>query len=239
MKLTFLGTKANIESRAPLHARHSSLKVAYKRSSVIIDCGLDWLDLVGRWRAAAIVLTHAHPDHAFGLQNGAPCPVLATAETWEAIGHFPIEQRQTVLPRKPMRVGDLDLEAFPVSHSLRAPAVGFRVAAGRRAFFYVPDVVDIEDRTGALAGIDLYVGDGSTLTRPLVRRQGGSLFGHTTIRAQLGWCAKAGVRRALFTHCGSDIVGDERRAEAKLAELAAERGLSASFARDGQELLLS
>jgi phosphoribosyl 1,2-cyclic phosphodiesterase len=186
MKLTFLGTKANIESRSPRHSRNSSLKIAYRRSSVVIDCGLDWLDLASRWQAAAIFLTHAHPDHAFGLQNGAPCPVYATAEAWQAIGDFPIEQRQIIVPRKPIRVGDLGLEAFPVSHSLRAPATGFRVAAGRRAIFYVPDVVDIEDRPGALAGIDLYVGDGSTMTRPLVRRRGGSLFGHTTRRSSAG-----------------------------------------------------
>jgi hypothetical protein len=47
------------------------------------------------------------------------------------------------------------------------------------------------------------------------------------------------VKRAVFTHCGSDIVRDEGRAEAKLAELAAERGLSASLAHDGLELVLS
>jgi len=39
----------------------------------------------------------------------------------------------------------IEFEAFPVEHSLRAPAVGYRVTAGRRAIFYGPDLVSIVD----------------------------------------------------------------------------------------------
>lgn len=238
MKLTFLGTKANIETRSRRHGRHSALQIAYRGVHIVIDCGLDWLDEVMDWRVAAIFVTHAHPDHAFGLQDGAPCPVYATRETWDAIGDFPIAQRETIAPRKAVELEDFVVEAFPVIHSLRAPAVGYRVTAGRRSIFYVPDVVDIEDRRSALADIDLYVGDGSSLTRSLVRRRGDELFGHTTIRAQLGWCTQEGVERALFTHCGNQIVGDERRMREKLSAMAAERRLRAELARDGMELTL-
>lgn len=52
----------------------------------MLDCGADWLGRVARLRPSAIVLTHAHPDHAAGLADGAPCPVYATAETWDRIG---------------------------------------------------------------------------------------------------------------------------------------------------------
>ena len=45
-------------------------------------------------------------------------------------------------------------EAFPVEHSIRAPAVGYRVTAiGKGCVFYVPDVVRIYDRSAALAGM--------------------------------------------------------------------------------------
>jgi ribonuclease BN (tRNA processing enzyme) len=136
-------------------------------------------------------------------------------------------------------VAGLTVEAFPVVHSLRAPAVGFRIATRGRSFFYVPDVVAIPDREAALSGIDLFVGDGATMTRPMVRRRGRRLFGHTTVRAQIGWCGKAGVRRAIFTHCGSEIIdGDERRLGAKLRAMGRERGVDARFAYDGLELTL-
>ncbi len=51
MKLTFLGTRGEIEART-----------------------------LERQRPAAIVVIHAHPDHAWGLRDGAPCPVWATED---------------------------------------------------------------------------------------------------------------------------------------------------------------
>ena len=59
-------------------------------------------------------------------------------------------------------------------------------------------------RLAALSGADLYVGDGSTLKGSLVRRHAtGALMGHTTVRAQLGWLAKYGISRAVFSHFGT------------------------------------
>ena len=78
MKLTFLGTRAKIDAGTQRHGKQSSMKVSYYDTEVIIDCGEDWLGRVSGWKADAIVVTHAHPDHAFGLKEGAPCPVFAT-----------------------------------------------------------------------------------------------------------------------------------------------------------------
>ena len=87
--------------------------------------------------------------------------------------------------REPIDVNGIEVEAFPVEHSIRAPAVGYRIAANRRSAFYVPDVVAICDPTAALRGIDLYIGDGATVTRPIIRRPNGLRIGHTPIRSQL------------------------------------------------------
>jgi hypothetical protein len=122
------------------------------------------------------------------------------------------DQQATIMPeRKPIDVCGICFEAFPVEHSILAPAVGYRIAANRRSAFYVPDVVTICDPAAALRGIDLYTGDGATVTRPIIRRRGAVRIGHTPIRTQLDWCRAQLVRRAIFTHCGSQIVsGDER-----------------------------
>jgi hypothetical protein len=72
------------------------------------------------------------------------------------------------------------------------------------------------------------------MARPLVRRRGDILFGHTPIRTQLGWCRADGVPHAIFTHCGSQIVtGDQAKLTEQLESWAAERGLTAQFAHDG------
>ena len=142
--------------------------------------------------------------------------------------------------REPVEIGGLTLEAFPVEHSIRAPAVGFRISGGAASFFYVPDVVAIRERAAALGGVDLYIGDGAAPTRSLVRRRGDALFGHTPISTQLGWCRKEGVPRALFTHCGDEIIrGDERTLGALVRRLGRERGVEARLAYDGLDVRLS
>jgi hypothetical protein len=107
------------------------------------------------------------------------------------------------------------------------------------AIFYVPDVVYIHDREQALKGAKLYVGDGATVIRSMVRRRGDALFGHAPIRTQLTWCQKEGVPRAIFTHYGTELVaGDEPSLVARIEEMARERRVRAEVAYDGMEVVL-
>jgi hypothetical protein len=94
--------------------------------------------------------------------------VYATAETWSATGRYPIAERAVVEPRRPLTVLGIEFEAFPVEHSLRAPAVGYRITAGRAAIFYGPDLVSIVDEQEALSSLDLYVGDGAGVRRSII-----------------------------------------------------------------------
>ena len=196
MKLTFLGTRAWIAASNRRHRRHSALLVAYHGRRLMVDCGADWRGRLDRVKPDAIVLTHAHPDHAWGLRDGFDGPVLATVDTWADLDDYPLADRRTLAPRTPTDLAGVTIEAFPVLHATRAPTVALELT-GDATLLYAPDVVDITDRAAALAGVDLYIGDGVSLTRSHVRRAGGTLVGHTTIRAQLGWCAEAGVARAL------------------------------------------
>lgn len=237
MKLTFLGTRGYTEVSNRRHRLHSALEVAYESTRIMIDCGEDWQGRLATLDPDAVVVTHAHPDHAWGLKDGAPCPVHATRDTWAALD-FELEGTRTVRSRAPFSVGDVTFEAFPVEHSTRAPTVGYRVEAGVVTIFYVPDVVYVDDRDEALGGVDLYVGDGSTLTQSMVRKIDDRLVGHTPMRTQLTWCQKVGVPRAVFTHCGSEIIeGDERTLGAELRSMADERGVEVEIAHDGQQMV--
>jgi phosphoribosyl 1,2-cyclic phosphodiesterase len=126
MKLNFLGTRGYIETRTERHRMHSALLLGYKGRQLLIDCGEDWLHEIHRLqpRPDAILVTHAHPDHAGGLRNGAPCPVFATVEAWQEMAKHAIVERRAILPRHQFRIGSFIIEAFPVVHSVRAPAVG-------------------------------------------------------------------------------------------------------------------
>lgn len=204
----------------------------------MIDCGGDWLGRLGAIAPAAIVLTHAHPDHAGGLAKGAPCPVYATASTWERID-VPVRQRRIIAPGRTRRIDGIRLRAFPVQHSILAPAVGYRITAGGITVFYAPDLVAIVDRAAALHGVRLYVGDGATISRPLIRRRHGVLIGHTPISTQIRWCGKEGVPRALFTHCGSQVLkADGPHLRAVIRAMGREVDVDAGLAHDGMALVL-
>jgi hypothetical protein len=153
---------------------------------------------------------------------------------------YPIPERITVEAGKPVELRGLTFEPFEVVHSIRAPASGYRVTGGGASFFYAPDVVDIIGRSRALGGISLYIGDGATVVRSMVRRKGDSLFGHTPIRAQLAWCGEERVPRAIFTHCGTGIVtADEREVSERVRLLGKARGVEAEIAHDGLDISLS
>ena len=185
------------------------------------------------------MLTHAHPDHAWGLKRGAPCPVYAPQKTWQELQHYPIKDHLVIDERTPTKICGITFEAFPVEHSILSPAVGYRVSAGRSRIFYAPDLIFIHDRQDALKGVQVYIGDGATVTRSFIRRRGKTLIGHSPVRTQLTWCEKEGVPKAIITHCGSEIVtGDEHKLSAKLRAMAAERGVEVRLAYDGMKLEL-
>jgi phosphoribosyl 1,2-cyclic phosphodiesterase len=239
VKLEFLGTRGNIDVRTRRHHMHSSMLASYYGTRLMVDCGEDWLHRLQRVHPQAIIVTHAHPDHAWGLKEGAPCPVYATEESWEDMKNYAVADRRVIEQRSLTALLGMTVEAFPVRHSTLAPAVGYRITANRVSVFYVPDLVYIDDRAAALSGVQIYIGDGATLVRSMVRKSDDHLIGHTPIRTQLTWCEKEGVPRAIFTHCGSQIVkGDERVLGAKLRALARERGVHAEIAHDGMEVIL-
>lgn len=49
------------------------------------------------------------------------------------------------------------------------------------AVLYAPDVLSIRERDLTLEGKTLYVGDGASLTRSIVRRRGQIAIGHASI----------------------------------------------------------
>jgi phosphoribosyl 1,2-cyclic phosphodiesterase len=236
MKLTFLGTRGEIEARTALHRMHSCLMVDGR---VLVDCGADWLGKISALRPQAIILTHAHLDHAGGLKRGAPCPVYATAQTWAGLKRYPVRDREMIAPRRPVRIGDIEFEAFSVEHSLIAPAVGYRITADAVAVFYVPDLVSIPEQHEALSGVQLYIGDGASIIRPILRRRAEVLVGHASVRDQLEWCCDEGVSQAVITHCGSQIVKtDARTAAARIQALGREHGVQVVIAHDGLKLMV-
>jgi hypothetical protein len=108
------------------------------------------------------------------------------------------------------------------------------------SLFYLPDVANLPNAADALRGVNVYIGDGATIVRSMVRKKNGTMVGHAPVTTQLGWCAKAHVPRAIFTHCGSPVVrGDARPLNALMRRIGREHGIAASLARDGDRMALA
>ncbi|MEP7132860.1 MAG: MBL fold metallo-hydrolase, partial [Acidobacteriota bacterium] len=197
MRLRFYGTKGYVDASSRSHAGHSAFTVEAAGFRLLCDFGENRRGQIAKIAPDAVFVSHAHPDHAWGLAEGSAVPVLASEASHALMSAFPIAERIRALPGAPEALGPFRVTTFEVLHSVRCPCVAARIETPEGTVVYSGDIVSFEStaaRDLALEGADVYVGDGSTLTASLVRRHGsGALVGHTTIRAQLGWLGKARV----------------------------------------------
>lgn len=213
------------------------LSCAGKR--LLLDAGSTWTGKLRGLRPDWIAITHAHPDHAFALEEGTDVPVFVSSQSYELLKHYPVKRFRVFELDEPLRIGPFRVRPYEVVHSIRAPAVGYRIRAGGTTIVYNPDIISIVSEESVLPGVDVYIGDGATLTRPLVRRANGALFGHTTVRAQLNWCKRYGIRRAYIVHCGKQLVQMEPELLRERVNELAGPAMRASVAYDGMRVRLA
>jgi len=217
----FLGTRGYIEESSRRHRMHSALMLVSRGKRLLLDAGETWQGRLAELAPDWIAITHAHPDHSFALAEGTTVPVYVSQESRDLLARYPVRRFRVFDAGDVLRLGPFRVRPYDVVHSIRAPAVGFRITADGRTLAYNPDIVSIVEEESVLPGVDVYVGDGATLTRPMVRRRGDTLFGHTTVRAQLNWCKRYGIHVAYIVHCGKQLVEmDAAELQRRIDELA-------------------
>ncbi len=222
-RFTFLGTKGEIEEYTERHKFNSSLLVRAENSTILIDYGKLRQHTLEELAPDAILITHAHPDHYAWLYEDlkTEIPVYLTRETLE-YGKFRPGNSRVIEPSAGFEICVFHCLAYIVLHSIRCPAVGYKVTAPDCTFIYNSDLVDIVEKESVLTGVDYYIGDGSGIKANLVRRRDDVLFGHTRTTTQINWCQKYGISNIIFTHLGKETIvkEDEFRIEHPEALLA-------------------
>jgi len=198
--ITFLGTRGDIEESSFKHRNTSALVISHKAQKVLVDFGQGNTNFPEG--ITAVIISHAHPDHAFGLKGRRlDVPVYLNKFSNRILKKEDFPFRRKIFWRKPFLIGDIKVTPVPVLHSINAPTSGFIFEVDNRKLAYFPDVLMIRKKD-VLLGVDVYIGDGATLEQDILRRKGNKVIGHASIRTQLKWLKGAKVKRAIFTHYG-------------------------------------
>jgi len=231
LKLIFLGTKGEIEESNEKHRYNSSLLLVSEGDRLLVDYGMLHRYNLEELVPGAILITHAHPDHYVWLEQDVETdiPVYLTEETLN-YGKFKPSNINVIEPDKYYNEGSFQFTAYRVLHSIRCPAVGYKVKTQNKTLVYNPDLVDIVNKAEVLADVDYYIGDGSSIKSNLVRRRGDILFGHTRMTTQINWCKKYGIDHIIFTHLGRETIAAEDEFGRDHPE--------AIFAYDGMEVII-
>jgi phosphoribosyl 1,2-cyclic phosphate phosphodiesterase len=230
MKVTFLGTGTSVgvpsvgcdcdtcRSADPRDNRlRTSLLLEKDEHKILIDASTDFRQQALRTginRIDAILFTHAHADHCFGLDDTRPImfrrgPIscFATEITWQGLRRVysyafepaPYAGVPRIIPETidgAFCLFSLEIEPLTVIHG-RLPVTAYRI--GR--FAYVTDCNQVPDEAcSRLEGLDLLVIDALRFKAHPT---------HLSVEDSLRYIDRLKPRRALLTHISHDIKHQE------------------------------
>jgi len=235
MRLTFLGTgtSTGVPSLA-CHCRvctspdphdkrtRPSLLIEFDGRAVVIDTAPDFRQQAlreGLQRLDAVLFTHTHADHIFGLDDvrpfnfrqGAPIPIYADCRSMESLrrifayvfeGTYPhggIPRLDPHLIEGPFELWGERMTPLKVLHG-ELPVLGYRF----RDAAYVTDFSSIPEETvPMLEGLDVLI---------LAALRHKPHPAHSTLEQSVAWVERLKPRRAYFTHMAHELGHEETNA---------------------------
>ena len=212
VKFKFLGTRANIEESSKKHKYRSSFLIEYKKTKLLFDYGTLHKKNLEKIKPDAVLITHAHPDHYSWTEENIATnvPVYLTKETFK-YGKFKPQNFKIIKPNKKFKIKKFTILPYRVLHSIRCPAVGFKIFADKKNIIYTGDLADIVNKDKILNDADYYIGDGSCIRANLVRKKDNVIIGHARITTQINWCKKHKIKNIIFTHLGKETIKKEKQ----------------------------
>ena len=226
MHMAFLGTSGAVPSRG---RDTTSLAFVAPDGAVLVDCGGSpvrklQLAAVDPAHVGHVVITHIHPDHAYGLPalvqtlyllgRAAPLPIFCPLEHVDPLERlldvFRLRHRREIFPvtlhgiepreRAPvLATASFTLTASPNEHGAMAN-VALRVdGPPRGAVVYSSDTTPCDAVVRLAAGAHTLVHEAT-----FPHRHRGRFGAHSTAREAGEIAARAGVQRLLLAHIEAD-----------------------------------
>jgi phosphoribosyl 1,2-cyclic phosphate phosphodiesterase len=230
MKLTFLGTGTSTGvpsiacdcetclSEDPRDKRlRTSVLIEHAGKTILVDTSSDFRQQALRAnirRLDAVLITHCHVDHVFGLDDIRPLnfrygalPIFANDIAWIDLrrifqyifkpthfgGGLPQLIPHTVMHNAPFCIGEMDITPLEVIHG-KLPVIAYRF----NDFAYATDLNFISEETiQGLQGLDVLILD-------CVRLKPHST--HLGLNESLEYIERINPKRAFLTHLNHDIL---------------------------------
>lgn len=226
MGIPVIGCECRIcRSKDPRNKRRrSSLYIQTPEASIVIDTSLDFREqalVYGVPRVDAVLITHSHADHIFGLDDirryntlqGALIPVYGSSETIADLrrifNYINVREPEPGVFRPrldfieahaPFIVGCVSVKPLPVVHG-RSVTFGYRLEREGCSLGYVPDCKEMPDATvKGFQGVDVMILDGLR-HRPHPT--------HLTVEQAVRLLGKIGARHSYLTHICHDLDHEE------------------------------
>jgi len=246
--IKFYGTRGMVKEKSPEHLYHSSLLLDSGKTRVLIDWGEIHPENIPE-RLDAVIITHAHPDHFFGLKGREVPNLFITDATLESPyfkkEDFDLSRVHIFKRRSSFSIGDISFVSVPVLHSSLAPNIALFITMNGKRICYASDILNMmsNHRDRFLQDCDLYIGDLSTLEPHSITRWSSKYkepIGHASPKLQMKWASSHSVKQIIFTHLGSASISNPELLEERILSFSKELGLSRPIiATDNLEINLS
>jgi ribonuclease Z len=232
MHFAFLGTSGSVPSAT---RDTTSIVVVVPGAAMLIDCGGSPMQKLHRagvdpQALSAVVITHIHPDHSYGLPalvrnfgllgRQAPLTIYCRPEHVEPLrsllslfntlrrpGMFEVAVRAIDLAEgaHAFDLGPLTVRTSPNDHGTM-PNFAVRVDGVRaRSIVYSSDTRPCDAVVALARGVDTLVHDATYSERHRSRAGG---HAHSTAAEAGAVAARSGVRRLILTHIGAEYHED-------------------------------